>query len=102
MRVRRQAGHLSWLETELLVVAYRAQRNGQPDFHGYRAAQLVPGAPWRQSVYEALNRLAAFGFVTRRWADADVHVEPVARAASSTASPTPDAWPRSPRCWAHV
>jgi hypothetical protein len=75
VRIRRQAGRLSWLETELLVVAYRAQRNGHPDFHGYRAAQLVPGAPSRQSVYEALNRLAAFGFVTRRWEDADVHLE---------------------------
>jgi hypothetical protein len=75
MRVRRQAGHLSWLEIELLVVAYRTERKGQPDFHGYRAAQLVPGAPSRQSVYEALDRLATFGLVSRRWEDAHVHVE---------------------------
>jgi hypothetical protein len=71
VRIRRQAGRLSPLEAELLAVAYRAERRGEPEFHGYRAAREVPGRPARQSVYVALDRLARFGLLTRRWEEPD-------------------------------
>jgi hypothetical protein len=72
VRIRRQAGHLSPMETQLLVVSRHRERSPDPEFHGYWAAGDLPGRPARGPVYKALVRLQRLGLVSTRWEEPDV------------------------------
>lgn len=73
--MRRKIGALVPLEVSILEAAAELQLGGQPEAHGYRLASIVRDMRHARrltaygTLYKALSRLAAEGFLASRWED---------------------------------
>ena len=75
--VKRRRGSVTKLEGELVFLAFRRARRGEPEFHGFDVLPElgeISGRPEpyaRSSVYRALERLEEMGLLSSRWEDAE-------------------------------
>jgi hypothetical protein len=71
--MRRKVGALVPFEREILAVAARLTESGSPEFWGYLLAAELRGPEKAEqvardgSLYKALRRLVAFGYLSSRW-----------------------------------
>jgi len=93
--VRRKVGHLVPLEVAICEAALDLRRRGLKTFHGYELAKALADAADVQqltaygTLYRALGRLDAMGYLTSEWEDPRVHAKegrPRRRLYSLTAS----------------
>ena len=76
--MRRRPGSILPLEQTILEAASRLRRHGSPSFHGFAMAkQLVRHGDSRKltahgTLYKALGRLEAAGFLESRWEDPEI------------------------------
>lgn len=75
--MRRKPGTLLPLEAAILNAALQLRRGGEDTFHGFGIARLIAqgdetgGLTSHGTLYKALGRLEAAGFLTSTWEDAD-------------------------------
>jgi len=73
--MRRKPGQLVPLETAICVCAANLRRRGMTEFYGYEIAKRLRDANGRGlltahgTLYRALGRLDAMGFLQSRWED---------------------------------
>jgi DNA-binding PadR family transcriptional regulator len=73
--VRRKSGALVPLELAICVCALELREDGVETFHGYEVAKRLDAGDNRKlltaygTLYRALGRLEAMGFVQSRWED---------------------------------
>jgi len=73
--MRRKPGALVPLEVSILDLALDLRRSGIAEFHGFLMVKILKARPGEKqltaqgTLYRALDRLAKFEFVSRRWED---------------------------------
>ena len=73
--MRRKPGTLLPIEVNILAAGVAFRSRGEPEFHGYRAAQEIRDREEARlltshgTLYKALERLREQGLLTSRWED---------------------------------